>query len=74
MTQPMNVWAELTIQPDVQTPHSVPQAVTDAMAGGGYQGKLELTEDLLRVISAVSELGKRTRWPPASASPPTAAR
>ena len=59
VTQPMNVWAELTIQPDVQTPHSVPQAVTDAMAGGGYQGKLELTEDLLRVISAVSELGKR---------------
>ena len=34
VTQPMNVWAELTIQPDVQTPHSVPQAVTDAMAGG----------------------------------------
>lgn len=28
------------------------------MAGGGYQGKLELTEDLLRVISAVSELGQ----------------
>ena len=59
VTQPMNVWAELTIQSGVQTPHSVPQAVTDAMAGGGYQGKLELTEDLLRVISAVSELGKR---------------
>ena len=34
------------------------------MAGGGYQGKLELTEDLLRVISAVSELGKRDPHPP----------
>ena len=58
-TQPMNVWAELTVQPDAQTAHTVPAAVTDAIANGGYQGKLELTEDLLRVLSAASELGER---------------
>ena len=33
--------------------------MTDAIANGGYQGKLELTEDLLRVLSAASELGER---------------
>lgn len=58
-TQPLTVWAELTVQPGTQASYSAPEAVTDAMANGGYQGKLELTEDLLRVISAVSELGKR---------------
>ena len=58
-TQPMTVWAELTVQPDAQTAHTVPAAVTDAIANGGYQGKLELTEDLLRVLSAASELGRR---------------
>ena len=57
--QPMTVWAELTVQPDAQTAHAVPAAVTDAIANGGYQGKLELTEDLLRVLSAASELGRR---------------
>ena len=58
-TQPMTVWAELTVQQDAQTAHTVPTAVTDAIANGGYQGKLELTEDLLRVLSAASELGRR---------------
>ena len=58
-TQAMTVWAELTIEEDAQTMHTVPKAVTDAMANGGYQGKLELTEDLVRVLSAASELGKR---------------
>ena len=57
--QPMTVWAELTVQPDAQTAHAVPAAVTDAIANGGYQGKLELTEDLVRVLSAASELGRR---------------
>ena len=57
--QPMTVWAELTVQPDAQTTHAVPAAVTDAIANGGYQGKLELTEDLVRVLSAASELGRR---------------
>ena len=58
-TQPMNVWAQLTVQQDTQTPHTVPKAVTDAITNGGYQGKLELTENLLRVLSAASELGRR---------------
>lgn len=58
-TQPMTVWAELTVQQDAQTAHTVPTAVTDAITNGGYQGKLELTEDLLRVLSAASELGRR---------------
>ena len=57
--QPMTVWAELTVQPDAQTAHAVPAAVTDAIANGGYQGKLELTEDLVRVLSTASELGRR---------------
>ena len=43
-TQPMTVWAELTVQQDAQTAHTVPTAVTDAISNGGYQGKLELTE------------------------------
>ena len=51
----MTVWAGLTVQQDAQTAHTVPTAVTDAIANGGYQGKLELTEDLLRVLSAASE-------------------
>ena len=49
--QPMTVWAELTVQPDAQTTHAVPAAVTDAIANGGYQGRLEPTEDLVRVLS-----------------------
>ena len=60
----MTVWAELTVQQDAQTAHTVPTAVTDAIANGGYQGKLELTEDLLRVLSAASELAGATRCRP----------
>lgn len=58
-TQPLTVWAELTVQQTVSGAHTVPQAVLDAIENGGYQGKLELTEDLLRIISAMSELGER---------------
>ena len=58
-TQPLNVWAELTVQQTAADVHTVPQAVLDAIETGGYQGKLELTEDLMRILSAASELGKR---------------
>ena len=73
-TQPMTVWAELTVQQDAQTAHTVPTAVTDAIANGGYQGKLELTEgSAARAVCRLPSLAGATRLPPASSSAPTAA-
>ena len=58
-TQPVTIWAEMLVQQQAAGEHAVPEAVTQAIAAGGYQGKLELTEDLLRVISAATELSRR---------------
>ena len=49
----------MLVQQQAAGEHTVPEAVTQAIAAGGYQGKLELTEDLLRVISAATELSRR---------------